>query len=97
MDVDECINAFSNREKFCMTRLRGISEQEATPEVLELFQRQRQTYGDVLNITPIFALRPTIMEGSNALAAGIDASGLIEPSLKYLVYTKTAWINGCPF
>ena len=80
-----------------MARVRGITENEAAPEVKELFQRQRQTFGYVLNPTPIFALRPTIMEGSNALAAGIDASGLIEPSLKYLVYTKTAWINGCPF
>ena len=80
-----------------MARVRGIAENEATPEVKELFQRQRRTFGYVLNPTPIFALRPTIMEGSNALAAGIDASGLIEPSLKYLVYTKIAWINGCPF
>ena len=80
-----------------MARVRGITEQEATPEVKELFLRQRQNFGDVLNTTPIIALRPTIMEGSNALAAGIDASGLIEPSLKNLVYTKTAWINGCPF
>ena len=80
-----------------MARVRGITENEATPEVKELFQRQKETFGYVLNPTPIFALRPTILEGSNALAAGIDASGLIEPSLKYLVYTKTAWINGCPF
>ncbi|PKB67080.1 MAG: hypothetical protein BZY81_05315 [SAR202 cluster bacterium Io17-Chloro-G4] len=80
-----------------MARVRGITEKEATPELQELFQRQRTIFGDVLNTTPVFALRPTIMEGSNALAAGIDASGLIEPSLKYLVCTKTAWINGCPF
>lgn len=80
-----------------MARVRGITEQEATPEVKELFHRQRRRFGDVLNTTPVFALRPTILEGSNALAAGIDASGLIEPSLKNLVYTKTAWINGCPF
>ena len=80
-----------------MTRVNGITEQEATPEVQALFQRQRELFGDVLNTTPIFALRPTIMAGSTALAAGIDASGLIEPPLKYLVYTKTAWINRCPF
>ncbi len=79
-----------------MARVRGITEKEATPEVQELFQRQRRTFGKVLNTTPIIALRPTILEGSNALAAGIDASGLIEPPLKNLVYTKTAWINGCP-
>ena len=80
-----------------MARVQGITEEDATTEVKELFRRQREVFGDVLNTTPIFALRPTIMAGSTALAAGIDASGLIEPSLKYLVYTKTAWINGCPF
>ena len=80
-----------------MARVNGITEQEATQEVKALFQRQRELFGDVLNTTPIFSLRPTIMAGSTALAAGIDASGLIEPPLKYLVYTKTAWINRCPF
>ena len=80
-----------------MARVNGITEQEATQEVKALFQRQRELFGDALNTTPIFALRPTIMAGSTALVAGIDASGLIEPPLKYLVYTKTAWINGCPF
>jgi len=37
------------------------------------------------------------MVGSTTLAAGIDVSGLIDPPLKYLVYIKTAWINGCTF
>ena len=80
-----------------MARVDGVTEQEATADVRELFERQRRTFGEVLNTTPVFALRPTILAGSTALAAGIDASGLIEPPLKYLVYTKTAWINGCPF
>ena len=80
-----------------MARVVGISEEDATPEVKELFRRQRSMFGQVLNTTPVIALRPTILAGSTALAAGIDASGLIDPPLKYLVYTKTAWINGCPF
>jgi len=80
-----------------MARVAGISEKDATPEVKEMFQRQRSMFGQVLNTTPVIALRPTILAGSTALSAGIDASGLIDPPLKYLVYTKTAWINGCPF
>ena len=80
-----------------MARVAGISEADATPEVKELFQRQRSMFGEVLNTTPVIALRPTILAGSTALAAGIDASGLIDPPLNYLVYTKTAWINACPF
>ena len=80
-----------------MARVVGITEENATQEVKELFQRQRKLFGEPLNTTPVIALRPTILAGSAALAAGIDASGLIDPPLKYLVYTKTAWINGCPF
>lgn len=45
-----------------MARVRGITEQEATTEIKELFQHQRRMFGEVLNTTPIFALRPTIME-----------------------------------
>jgi len=79
-----------------MARVNGISEGETTQEVKALFDSQRELFGNALNTTPIFALRPTIMAGSTALAAGIDASGLIELPLKYLVYTITAWINCWP-
>lgn len=43
-----------------MARVGGITEQEATEDVIELFERQRRTVGEVLNTTPGFALRPTI-------------------------------------
>ena len=71
-----------------MARVNGISEGETTQEVKALFDSQRELFGNALNTTPIFALRPTIMAGSTALDAGIDASGQIKPPLKYLVYTK---------
>ena len=80
-----------------MARISGVTEADAPDDVKELFERQKGVYGTVLNTTPIIALRPTILRGSNALSAGIDASGLIEPALRNLVYTKTGWINGCPF
>ena len=78
-----------------MARVRGVAEEEAPPEIRNLYAQQKANFGAVLNTAPVFALRPTIRDGSSALSAGIDASGLIEPSLKYLLYTKTAWINGC--
>lgn len=80
-----------------MARIRGVIEEEASPDIQKLYAQQRDAFGAVLNSTPVSSLRPTIRDGSSALSAGIDASGLIEPSLKYLLYTKTAWINGCAF
>jgi hypothetical protein len=45
----------------------------------------------------VYALRPTIQRGVQALAQGIQDSGLISPELKHLLCVKTANINGCPF
>ena len=51
-----------------MARVGGITEQEATEDVKELFERQRRTFGEVLNTTPVFALRPTILGWFNRLS-----------------------------
>jgi hypothetical protein len=80
-----------------MARIKGVTKEQAAPDLRPIFEEQERIYGEPLNTTSIYALRPTILHGSRALAAGIDASKLIEPSLKYLVTTRTALINGCPF
>ena len=80
-----------------MARIRGICKGDGTPEVLAAFERQETIYGNALNTLPIYALRPTILQGTTALAAGIEASGLIEDSIKRLVSLEAALINGCPF
>ena len=51
-----------------MARVGGITEQEATEDVIELFERQRRTFGEVLNTTPGFALRPTILGWFNRIS-----------------------------
>ena len=80
-----------------LARIRGISKEEGPPEVQAAFERQESFYGNALNTLPIYAMRPTILQGTGALAAGIEASGLIESSLKRLTSLKAALINGCPF
>ena len=80
-----------------MARVQGVTKDMAPPEVRELFEHQEKLYGVPLNSAAVYALRPTIWLGTQALASGIRASGLLEPSLKYLVTLRTALINGCPF
>lgn len=80
-----------------MARIEGVSSEKAPDEVREIFQEQEKRYGFVSNTAKIYALRPTIQKGVQALAQGIQASGLIEPELRHLVCVKTANINGCPF
>lgn len=80
-----------------MPRIKGITLEEATGEVRETMERQIASRGAVLNTTPIFALRPSILKGHQALAAGIAESNLLEPALKDLACLRAATINGCPF
>ena len=80
-----------------MSRIMGIAKENVAPEIQALYESQEALYGNALNNLHVYALRPTIRQGTAALAAGIDASGLIENSLKRLVSLKAALINGCPF
>jgi len=80
-----------------MARIKEVTKIEASDEVRAIFEEQEKRYGFVSNTAKIYALRPTIQKGVQALAQGIEASGLIGPELRHLVCIKTASINGCPF
>ena len=80
-----------------MARIKGVTKSEAKGEVRAVFEEQEKRYGFVSNTAKIYALRPTIQKGVQALGQGIQASGLIDPGLRHLVCVKTANINGCPF
>ncbi len=80
-----------------MARIKGITKDEASAEVNTIFEEQEKRYGFALNTAAVYALRPTIRRGVQALADGIQQSGLIEPALRHLLCLKTASINGCPY
>jgi len=80
-----------------MARIKGVTKSEANDEVRAVFEEQEKRYGFVSNTAKIYALRPTIQKGVQALAAGIQASPPFEPELRHLLCVKTANINGCPF
>jgi hypothetical protein len=80
-----------------MPRIKGVSKDDASGDLRAMFEEQEKRYGVALNNAPIYALRPTIRKGVQALAEGIDESGLIERDLRHLVCLKTAAINGCPY
>lgn len=80
-----------------MARIKGVNPENPPEEMREIFAEQIERQGSVSNTTRVYALRPTIYKGVQALADGIRASGLIEPELRHMVCVKAASINGCPF
>jgi hypothetical protein len=80
-----------------MLRIKGITREEAAPEVREIFEAQERQHGSILNTAKVYGLRPTIQKGVQALQAGILASGLISGELRHLLCMKAANINGCPY
>ncbi|HEY7166257.1 MAG TPA: hypothetical protein VIB79_16920 [Candidatus Binatia bacterium] len=79
-----------------MSRIKGITESD-NEDVKRVFDEQQKRYGFISNTAKVYALRPTIQKGVQALAEGINASGLISPELRHLLCVKAASINGCPF
>ena len=80
-----------------MPRIREIDEPGDDPILAEVFAREQQTFGFLLNTTKIQAHRPGIMKAAKQLSAAVEKSGLLSPELLALVYLRVALINGCPF
>jgi alkylhydroperoxidase family enzyme len=80
-----------------MVRVIGVNIEEVPQEIREIFEEQKKRHGSVLNTARVYALRPSIYKGVQALGKGIQDSGLIEPELRHLLCVKAASINGCPY
>ncbi len=49
-----------------MLRIKGITKDEAPPEVREVFEAQEKQHGSILNTAKVYGLRPTIQKGVQA-------------------------------
>ena len=80
-----------------MARIKGVTENEANDAARQIFEEQKKRHGFVPNAAQVAAVRPTIYRGVQALAQGIQESGLIAQELRNLLCARTAHINGCPY
>ena len=80
-----------------MPRVPEIEEDGGDPVLKEVFDRQRELFGDLLNPTKIMAHCPPILRAAQALGAAIDQSGQLPMGLLPIVYLRVATLNGCPF
>ncbi|MBV9975871.1 MAG: carboxymuconolactone decarboxylase family protein [Hyphomicrobiales bacterium] len=80
-----------------MPRVREIEEDGGDPTLADIFAKERETFGDLLNPTKVMAHCPPILRAAKAMGAAIEKSGQLPKALLSLVYFRVASINGCPF
>ncbi|MEX2145733.1 MAG: carboxymuconolactone decarboxylase family protein [Candidatus Rokuibacteriota bacterium] len=80
-----------------MPRIREIEEPGDDPILNDVFAKEHEAFGYVLNPTKVQAHTPGIMKAAKQLSAAVEKSGLLAPQLRSLVYLRVALINGCPF
>ena len=80
-----------------MPRVREIDDDGGDPTLREIFAKERELLGSLLNTTRVYAHCPPILKAAKQLSASIEKSGLLPASLVPLVYLRVALINGCPF
>lgn len=80
-----------------MPRVREIEDAGGDPILADIFAKEQEVFGGVLNTTKVYAHCPPILKAAKQLSASIERSGLLPPALPPLVYLRVALINGCPF
>ncbi|MBI4609907.1 MAG: carboxymuconolactone decarboxylase family protein [Candidatus Rokubacteria bacterium] len=80
-----------------MPRVREIETDGGDPVLQEIFAKEREAVGTLLNTTKVYAHCPPILQAARQLSAALERSGLLDPQLRSLVYLRVALLNGCPF
>ena len=80
-----------------MPRVREIVDAGGNATLEDLFAKEREAFGDLLNPTKVMAHCPPILRAAKLLGASIGQSGTLPAGLATLVSLHVAGINGCPF
>ena len=80
-----------------MPRVKEIEDDGGDAILADLFAKEREAVGDLLNPTKVLAHCPPILRAAKQLGASIERSGQLPSALLPLVYLRVALINGCPF
>ena len=80
-----------------MTRIHALTREEAPEEARHVYDGNVANWGQVSNTTGIWAYRPSIQKGVQALGKGLSESGLISEKLRCLINVRIASQVGCGF
>lgn len=80
-----------------MPRVKEIESDGGDPILQEVFAKEREAFGSLLNTTKVLAHCPPILKAAKQLSAAVERSGLLDSQLRAVLYLRVALINGCPF
>jgi len=80
-----------------MARVANAEVEAADKYIRTALEAQAKDWGNPLLNHLVYARRPSIFKGARAMWTGIDASGLIDASLRALINRRVAFLNGCEF
>jgi hypothetical protein len=80
-----------------MTRIEGVSDEQADDAARRIFAAQTKQWGAPLLPNRYYARRPTILRAVNGMWAGLAASGLVDERLRALLNRRVAALNRCEF
>ena len=80
-----------------MARIANADVATADKYIKTVLEAQAKDWGGPLLNHLVYARRPSIFKGARGMWTGIEASGLIDPSLRALLNRRVASLNGCEF
>jgi hypothetical protein len=80
-----------------MSRVPPLDRDNAPPEAQVFFDKDLETYGQVLNTTGVSAYRPSIASAARRLSQAVAEAGLVPEQLRLLINLRVASLVGCPF
>lgn len=78
-----------------MARVADANVDEAEKYIQSVLEAQRKNWGAPLMNHLLYARRPSIFKGVRAMWTGIEASGLLDASLRALINRRVAFLVGC--
>jgi hypothetical protein len=80
-----------------MARIKDVDPGKVDAYTRRVFEAQAEKWGAPLLNHLLYARRPSIFRGVRGMWQGLDASGLIDPSLQALINRRVASLNQCEF
>lgn len=80
-----------------MSRIHGVPEQTAPPDVKAVYSRTRETFGMVPLPITVTARHADVFRAYVSFEAAFARAGRVDARLKALAAVKAAALVGCPF